>query len=112
MLGIEDINRRFGYFAPDEARALDHTTVRTILANVAEQIDRLCPDGREKATAITKLEEAMYWANAALARPSHKKHRVNNIPNIEMNSMAHEAKPNLKEFETASDDNTVVQGIL
>lgn len=28
----------------------------------------LVPDGREKATAITKLEEFMMWANAGIAR--------------------------------------------
>jgi hypothetical protein len=34
----------------------------------AQFVDRICPDGREKSTAITKLEEAMFWANAAIAR--------------------------------------------
>lgn len=34
----------------------------------AQLIHGLCPDGREKALAITKLEETTFWANAAVAR--------------------------------------------
>lgn len=34
----------------------------------ARLIHGLCPDGREKALAITKLEETTFWANAAVAR--------------------------------------------
>lgn len=28
----------------------------------------ICPDSRELSTALTKLEEAVFWANAAIAR--------------------------------------------
>ena len=31
-------------------------------------IDSLCPDSREKSLAITKIEESVMWANAAIAR--------------------------------------------
>lgn len=31
-------------------------------------ISKLCPDSREKSLAITKLEEAVFWANASIAR--------------------------------------------
>ena len=31
-------------------------------------VEELCPDGREKALAMTKLEEVMFWGNVALAR--------------------------------------------
>jgi len=30
------------------------------------------PEGRERSLAITKLEEAMFWANAGIARPGGK----------------------------------------
>jgi len=30
--------------------------------------DQLAPESREKSLAITKLEEAVYWLNAAIAR--------------------------------------------
>lgn len=31
-------------------------------------VDELCPEGREKSLAITKIEESVMWANAAIAR--------------------------------------------
>lgn len=45
-----------------------HEAVRGALGNVARNLDVWVPDGREKATALTKLEEAMMWANAGIAR--------------------------------------------
>jgi hypothetical protein len=35
---------------------------------LAYLINEDCPDGREKSIAITKLEESVMWANAAIAR--------------------------------------------
>ena len=37
---------------------------------MAERLETLCPDSRELALAITKLEEVVFWANAAIARHS------------------------------------------
>jgi len=69
MLGIDEINHRFGYHPPlSRTRVDDHEEVRALCADVASDFDERLPDGREKSTAITKLEEAMFWANAALAR--------------------------------------------
>lgn len=42
--------------------------IRSALTTVAMSISSLCPEGRELALARTKLEEAMFWANAAIAR--------------------------------------------
>lgn len=35
---------------------------------LAKNLDDLLPDSREKSLAITKLEEVMFWATAAIAR--------------------------------------------
>ena len=63
-----DIPKRFTYSPPDEERAAVHDTVRSNLQYMAEIIDASQPDSREKSLAITHLEEAMFWANAGLAR--------------------------------------------
>lgn len=33
-------------------------------------LDVKCPDSREKSLALTNLEQVMFWANAAIARPN------------------------------------------
>lgn len=69
MIGIDDLNIRFGYHPPSSQNIkTDHGTIREECLFLANVIDGTCPDGREKSTAITKIEEAMMWANAAIAR--------------------------------------------
>lgn len=64
-----DIENRFEYHPPkDEETKFAHERVRLLLVEVALELDGLVPEGREKSTAITKLEEAMMWANAGIAR--------------------------------------------
>lgn len=65
----EDINHRFAFHAASTQEKRDeHTSARAACRDAALVIDELCPPTREKALAITKLEEAMFWANAAIAR--------------------------------------------
>lgn len=64
----DEISRRFRHYAPTEERAAQHVDVRSALAEAAGHLADTLPEGREKSTAITKIEEAMFWANAALAR--------------------------------------------
>jgi len=64
-----DIERRFSYHPPTtEARRAAHQIVRTGCWDLADTLAARLPDGREKALALTKVEEAMFWANAAIAR--------------------------------------------
>ena len=47
---------------------MEHGSVRAACLELAHQLNDDLPEGREKSVAITKLEEAMFWANAAIAR--------------------------------------------
>lgn len=68
-MDVIDLIRRFDYHPPrDTATAEAHTIIRQDCRALAEQINGICPEGREKALAITHLEEVMMWANAAIAR--------------------------------------------
>jgi divalent metal cation (Fe/Co/Zn/Cd) transporter len=68
----DDLHKRvrddFQYHPADAAKGVVHEEVRGELENVAHTIIQVCPEGRELSLALTKLEEAMFWANAAIAR--------------------------------------------
>ncbi len=64
-----ELHDRFRHHSPSHAGILKaHDELRAVCRAVATTIEELCPDGREKALAFTKIEEAMFWANAAVAR--------------------------------------------
>lgn len=63
-----DLDKRFRSHPVDaeQAECLDH--VRSAMRSAAVAVLQVAPEGRERALALTKLEEAMFWANAAIAR--------------------------------------------
>lgn len=67
---LSDLENRFTYHAPKGDQTQRYEKLRFNGRNLAEMIDELCPDSREKSLAITKLEEAVMWANASIARRS------------------------------------------
>jgi len=56
---------------PGDGRAERYRLVREYGLGLAEVVDIRCPDSREKSLALTKIEEAVFWANAAIARHEH-----------------------------------------
>lgn len=64
-----DLDNRFTYHPPrDHEQADKYVYLRKTARLLAGDIDSMCPDSREKSLAITHLEEAVMWANAAIAR--------------------------------------------
>lgn len=63
-----DLENRFTYHKPVGDQPSRYETLRDYGLSYANLINELCPEGREKSLAITKLEEAVMWANAAIAR--------------------------------------------
>lgn len=59
---------RFTYHSPSKDRAVAHERVRMYLLQMAQEFTDMLPPGREAALVMTKLEEAMFWANASIAR--------------------------------------------
>lgn len=65
---LTDLDNRFDYHKPTSERAELHETIRYLFKQVSGFLNTNLPEGREKSLAFTKLEEAMFWSNAAIAR--------------------------------------------
>lgn len=63
-----DIENNFTYHTPKGNQPLRYTEIREKGKEFANLIMADCPDSRERSLAFTKLEEAVMWANAAIAR--------------------------------------------
>lgn len=66
----DELARRFDYHPPESQDIVErHEQVREVCFGAAEELIMLTgAPSREQSLAITKLEEAMFWANGAIAR--------------------------------------------
>ena len=58
----------FSYHKPIEGQPEKYEELRNKAKEIALRILNLCPPSRERSLALTKLEEAIMWANASIAR--------------------------------------------
>lgn len=68
MIDGADLDNRFRFHPANPETGQRHGVIRDACRDFAEFLNAQIPDGREKALAITHLEEVMMWANAAIAR--------------------------------------------
>jgi hypothetical protein len=63
-----DVVSRFEFRPVTEDAVPVVESVRAAVIDLARVLDELLPDGREKECAITQLEQAHFWADAAVIR--------------------------------------------
>ena len=68
----DDLDNRFSHHDPLDTSDLDMSHVRELIRDLAEDLNVMVPDGREKSLAMTNLEQVMFWANAGIARAGGK----------------------------------------
>lgn len=66
---LKRINNNHKHYPPQTQKRIDnHQRVRHVTAECARSLVEVCPVSRELSLALTALEEAMFWANSAVAR--------------------------------------------
>lgn len=61
------IENAFTYHPPKPGQAVKYERLRAKAKELAYLMDEVCPNSREKSTALTTLQSAVMWANAAVA---------------------------------------------
>jgi len=67
-MDAKDIESRFRHHPLKVGQSTKYDNIRDTAHRLATLINYYCPESREKSLAVTKLEEAVMWANAAIAR--------------------------------------------
>jgi len=65
---IDQIEKAFTYHAPKADQPGRYEQIRSQAKTLANTLAQCCPPSRELSLAMTKLEEVVMWANAAIAR--------------------------------------------
>jgi hypothetical protein len=67
-MNAANITNRFTYHPPKGSQPERYADLRGKARSLAEHIDYDCPESREKELALVNLEQAVFWANASIAR--------------------------------------------
>lgn len=66
----DELDVRFTYHPPKVDQIPKYNALRSAGREMAEMVVELCPASREQSLALTNIEQAVMWANAAIARRS------------------------------------------
>ena len=65
---MSDLDNVYTYHKPSADQKERYQAIRAKGKELAELIRGACPASRERSLAFTKIEEAVMWANASIAR--------------------------------------------
>ena len=77
-MNLEELTNLFSYHKPFGDQEVRYDIIRSQAKTLAIHIEKWCPRSREKSLAITKLQECVMMANAAIAI-----HEVEVVPDEE-----------------------------
>lgn len=80
-MDTHDLINRFGYHRATADSAPKHARVREVCLEAATSLNQLLPEGRDKALAMTSLQEVMHWANSAIAMENDVDTETPHLPN-------------------------------
>ncbi len=63
-----NIKKKFTYHEPKEGQPEKYKKIRRQAMDFACLVSLICPASGERQNSIKKIEEAVFWANAAIAR--------------------------------------------
>lgn len=67
-MDVAELTTRFTYHTPHGDQAERYQYLRDQALSLAGAICANTPESREQALALTNLEQAVFWANASIAR--------------------------------------------
>jgi hypothetical protein len=67
-IDTKEMETRFTYHKPQGTQGYRYIQIRDKAKDLAYFIVENTPESREQSLAITELEQAIFWANAAIAR--------------------------------------------
>ncbi len=67
-MDVAELDKRFTYHAPKGDQPERYTALRASARLFAMAIVSNSPESHEQSVALTNLEQAVFWANAAIAR--------------------------------------------
>ena len=65
---MNDLDNIYTYHKPSALQSMKYDMIRAYAKQLADAIETVCPDSRERSLAHTNLEQATMWANASIAR--------------------------------------------
>ncbi len=72
-MDTEELKNRFTYHPPTPGQTSRYEKIRSAALSYAEFLIEFTPESREQSLALTKLDEVVFWSNAAIARHEHKR---------------------------------------
>lgn len=64
---VLDLDRIFTYHPPSGNQRERYEQLRNEALHFAQRVTELVPDSRERAVALTNIQQAVMWANAGIA---------------------------------------------
>lgn len=86
----QQLECNFTYHKPLEDQPERYELLRSYAKGLAHAIVNMTPPSREQSLALTNLEQAIFWANAAIAR--NEKQEDNNETDVNNPQFNHDSR--------------------